>query len=67
MTAKTRHCETCWYFDGTKAVEDLPPCEKGHSPRFHRPKDGPYRSDWGWKRRCDDFKERENGHPARHD
>lgn len=62
MATATRHCEECWHFDGTKAVEDLPPCEKGHKTRFYRPKDDvdPHDSSWGWKRKCEDFKEQRN-------
>ena len=55
MTVETKYCEKCRYFDGTKAVEDLPPCEKGHKPRFYKP-DPVLGIKWKWKRKCEDFK-----------
>ena len=58
MAIKTQHCETCEHFDGTKAVRDLPACDKGHRPRFYPPtNDNPHHTQWGWKRRCEDLKE----------
>ena len=64
MTAKTRYCDECESFDVTK---DLTVCSLGHKPRFYGAQEVSRAGGWGgWKRRCEDFKERENGHPARH-
>jgi len=57
--AKTQYCDECKY------KRDLIPlsrsdllCEKGHRPRFYKPKNlhqVVFGSSWGYKRRCDDF------------
>ena len=52
--AKAVHCEDCKYREWI-GVDGLL-CNKGHKPRFYQPTGNPYFSDWGWKRRCDDFK-----------
>ena len=67
MTTKTRHCEECWHMDRRiEALDANAVCKLKHKPRFYQPA-RIMDNNWGWKRRCEDFKERENGHPARHD
>lgn len=57
MTAKSRHCDECVnrrrYSEGKT---ESPPCDLGHRARFYRPTSDPHKIDWGWKRRCEDFK-----------
>ena len=50
---KTRNCEDCDHHN--LETHDLV-CEAGHKPRFYKPK-SPTDFDWGWKRKCEDFKE----------
>ena len=69
MTTKTRHCDQCQNLDvSLKAELENRVCRQGHKPRFYGAQEVSRAGGWGgWKRRCEDFKERENGHPARHD
>ena len=62
MTTKARHCDECEWF-ARNEIEHV--CRKQHNPRFYQPTSEGDLS-WGWKRRCEDSKERENGLPARH-
>jgi len=52
---KARHCDECRYWQNPKSVKHSG-CDKGHRPRFYVPK-RPNDLDWGWKRRCEDFRE----------
>jgi len=57
---KTQHCDECKHFND----EDVPGarvCEKNHKPRWYSPK-GTLDQNYGWKRKCDDF--RPTGHNA---
>ena len=50
---KAANCDECKHFND----EDVPGakvCEKNHKPRWHSQK-AVYDTDWGYKRRCDDF------------
>ena len=62
----TRHCEECMHFAAPQtyadSVEHLVTgrsfCQKGHPPKFYKPKsDNPHATDWGYKRRCEDYVE----------
>jgi len=47
---KAKCCDECQHYTRT-----MPPCSKGHAPRFYLPR---YVNDgcgWGFKRRCQDF------------
>ena len=59
MTKPAVFCDQCRHYDPTllEAGEGWP-CEEGHKPRFYAPKtmSQAHTNDWGWKRRCDDFK-----------
>ena len=60
MTAKTRHCEECWHMDRRiEALDANAVCKLKHKPRFYQPTSEGDMS-WGWKRRCEDFKEKRN-------
>jgi len=56
---KTRDCQECMNFAhediDRRETGDL--CSCGHRPRFYKPQSPmPLPHEWGWKRRCDDFK-----------
>ena len=51
---KTRHCEECKFFHTDRFDTK---CLKLHTLRFYKPKH-PRDSDWGWKRKCEDFEVR---------
>ena len=55
MTIKTRHCDECECF--TRYETPGAVCKLGHRPMFRKPTDDPHNTSWGWKRRCEDFKE----------
>lgn len=57
MATATRHCDECEHWDETLAAYLLPPCGIGHKPRFYKP-DKSDSNNWGWKRKCEDYKER---------
>ena len=59
MTEKAKKCDECEHWDETLAAYLLPPCGIGHKPRFYQQRTG-YGPSWGWKRKCDDFKEKQN-------
>lgn len=66
MTTKTRYCDECDHFDAAllDAGEGWP-CAEGHAPRFYRAQEITLGGKWGgWKRRCEDFKEKRDDHPA---
>lgn len=56
MSKKAHYCDECIYHHFPKGdlSRNYLECKKGHKPRFYNPRtmDG----DFGWKRRCDDFK-----------
>ena len=62
---KAQVCDYCQHFDFGECIDDplpgvvaawirKPGCIKGHKVRFYMPR-SPMDSDYGWKRRCDDF------------
>ncbi len=55
MTA--RHCDGCTHCYMVQILGMT--CEKGHKPRFYMPKH-PNCNEWGWKRKCSDYKPKEN-------
>ena len=49
---KARQCNECTYF----VSHEKDPCTLGNKPRFYKPKnDDPY-ADFGYKKKCEDFK-----------
>ena len=57
MSTQTRYCDCCSYANITYTTELC--CTKGHKPRFYKPKSEGYMNhDWGWKRKCEDYKEK---------
>ena len=58
MTAKTKQCDECEHWDETLAAYLLPPCGIGHKPRFYHAQLDKAGRIPGWKRRCEDFKEK---------
>ena len=56
---KTRHCDECKHFKYHININVLP-CNKGHKPRFHSPSLDPRNTDWGFKRKCEDFSPKEH-------
>lgn len=50
----TRHCDECAHHRAVIGNELA--CELDHKPRWYSPK-GPLDLNYGWKRRCADFKE----------
>jgi len=56
---KTRDCQECANFaqDDIDRRETGDLCACGHRPRFYTPRSPmPLPHEWGWKRRCTDFK-----------
>ena len=55
---ETRNCDECKHFND----EDVPGakvCEKNHKPRWYAQKnDNPHDTDYGYRRKCDDYEER---------
>ena len=58
MTAKAKQCDECIFWRYWLVADDRDRCVKQHKPRFYQQQVG-YSPSWGWKRRCDDFKPRE--------
>ena len=55
MKPETRYCEWCQHHAFIGDTNQLV-CAKGHKPRFYKPRTtSPMDSDWGWKRRCEDY------------
>ena len=54
MTTKTRHCDECAHFTRYQTPGTV--CKLKHKPRFYQPT-RIMDNNWGWKRRCEDFKE----------
>lgn len=52
--SKAKDCGRCERF----AYYDGPNCAKGHKPRFYEPTIAVDVTDWGYKRICNDYKER---------
>lgn len=54
---KARFCDTCWH--GTHLGDEQPTCDKKHKPRFYVPQTlhDWTASNYGFKRRCDDYEE----------
>ena len=53
-----KHCDECKHGCYQGQIGETFVCKLGHKPRFYKPAGwDPYgmHSDWGWKRRCDDF------------
>ena len=59
MTAKTRHCDECKRYTLHRIDDTRTPCSLGHRPRFYQPT-RIVDNNWGWKRRCEDYKEAEH-------
>lgn len=65
MKRPTRHCDECEHSDwdfrplaGSKTVSWFHVCAKGHKPRFYATK-GPLNCyEAGYKRKCEDYKDR---------
>ena len=54
-----KHCDECMHGRYEGQVGEHIVCKKGHKPRFYKPAGwDPYgmNSEWGFKRRCNDFK-----------
>ena len=47
----------CWECDHHRDTGETLVCSKGHKPRFYAPR-GNFDFEYGWKRRCKDFKSR---------
>ena len=58
MTAKTKQCDECEHCQELN-FRRTTPCSLGHRPRFYQPTSEGDMS-WGWKRKCEDFKEKRN-------
>lgn len=54
MSTLTRQCDECLHF----TYPDWPHCDKGHKPKFFSPTIAVDVKSWGYKRKCDDFKEK---------
>ena len=54
---KAKECIDCKHHSLTGEYSEKLICAKGHNPRFYGPSknSAPYCSDYGWKRRCEDF------------
>lgn len=65
MTTKARHCEECKHFDSTWAATAANVvCKLKHKPRFYQPT-RIMDNNWGWKRKCEDFKPKDaHDHPT---
>ena len=59
MKKKASDCLDCKYHSLHGDYSEKLQCAKGHKPRFYKPEGNYpwYTNAWGWKRRCDDFKE----------
>jgi hypothetical protein len=59
MAVVTRNCDQCahatHWSDNSGRVHLQ--CLKGHRPRFYTPLKGNPYSNYGWKRRCEDYEE----------
>ena len=52
---KMQFCDECANHRFQKVAEVV--CTLDHKPRFYMPKnDNPHDQNYGWKRRCEDFK-----------
>lgn len=54
---KTKQCDEC-IFSQYNSFGILS-CKKEHKPKFYLPKNE-LDTNWGWKRKCEDYKERTN-------
>lgn len=50
---KTRYCDEC--ANGLYSARLKFSCAKNHKPRFYVPSLDPRDTDWGYKRKCQDF------------
>lgn len=53
------HCDDCAHWDRESDTYTADDCKMGHRPRFFVPR-GPLDSEYGFKRRCDDFERGEH-------
>lgn len=55
---KAKNCDECQFFNVELTYPFNVVCSKGHKPRFYKPAtlSDAHRGDWGFKRRCNDFK-----------
>lgn len=65
MTTKelAKNCDECKHLKtNTIDLSDFPYCLKGHKPRLYKPQNlsDAHSGNWGFKRRCEDFKEATN-------
>ena len=60
MTVK--QCDNCQFFVANREGECAPVCAKLHKPRFIGPK-SPVDTDYGYRRTCDDFEQRQEVSP----
>ena len=57
MSNKAKNCGECVHFTGLSEYHlTTQHCRKLHKPRFY---DDPNPDKWGWRRKCDDFKTKE--------
>lgn len=56
MTKPANHCDECKHFYYHVGA-DVHECMKGHKPRFYKPHWIDKNTSWGWKRKCEDFKD----------
>ena len=59
--SKASHCDECRFFNPWRAAIPAPSnlCQNGHRPRFYLPRN-PLDQDYGWKRKCPDYKAKED-------
>lgn len=56
MSTTTKNCDECAHFNPDVLYDECP-CDKEHRARFYKPR-GPLDTDYGWKRKCADFREK---------
>ena len=65
MTTKVHNCDECQHFAWLKSetisskFRDNATCAKGHTPRFINPCEYLLHKPWGYRRKCADFKAKE--------
>ena len=53
-----QHCDTCRWWQGSVVYMPEHECSRGHRPNFYLPK-SPDDTTYGYKRRCEDWREKE--------
>ena len=64
MSTTTKNCDECAHFNPDVLYDECP-CDKEHRARFYKPR-GPLDTDYGWKRKCSDFREKTPTQTDRH-